>query len=359
MAEIKETEFDEKELNESVFDSKDNAMANSDSEPSPYIDPFWVAQLEQEKAIRARREAKQLNSVDYNRYLSAMKRHLIMTAKVVSVKEYESAMWLVLLSDSGAQILIPFADHSTLIPEDLLVGKTTDQSILRRQRQVIRKCIGAVLEFTVTKVMPNEDNSKFVVFGNHRAAANAIRKFWFMTPGDDGECRTKVGDIISAQVISASIDSVLLAAHGVEKILHVTKMTHRYIPDCRSFYKTGDLVDVMVTDITTDQDDVDVTLSAYLAEEKDFEDRRYLLSPNSVWDATITRIEQRQGADGAYYPYVEVFIDDISYPGYTNSVKVGQFDYRVGVKCKFYVKDAYFNKRGFVLGSLGYPEIKF
>lgn len=361
------------EINEtkiSVEDTEElNAVSNTDIETAydieadddniSFIDPYLIEKQAREKEQQENNLQLQARKLAVNSLLIAKRDHAIMEGKVVSVKCLNDTMFCVVFYED-IEILIPFIEYSAMIPKDL-TGEPTKEK-LTRQRLMMQKIVGATIPYCIRKITIQSPNIEVppIVIASRRSALRSIRHYWFFDNGEDGKPRTSVGDLVTADITSVGVDSLFVTVHGVEQSIHVRQLTHRFVRNLQTEYAPGDTVALKITQLNIDPEkkQVEISMNGLAPEKRIFEKRKYLLTPNSVWDGTIRKIERRANGEGQYYPHIELFLDDAYYPAVSNSFRINQADYRIGMKVKFYIRNLTFNSEGFVCGEIGYPESK-
>lgn len=143
-----------------------------------------------------------------------------------------------------------------------------------------------------------QGNTVYEVIGNRVRAMNLLKFYYFTRDNIEEENKINVGDVVKANVLSVSPMQVIVECLGVETRLDRYDISKTRVQDCRKVVKVGDelLTRIQRLHINIDEKtgykDVYLSLNARI---RNVEDIRDALKVDSVYQGTVTRINEEKG----------------------------------------------------------------
>lgn len=161
----------------------------------------------------------------------------------------------------------------------------------RRQRQFLEKMIGLDVNFIITAV--ENDGDQTYALGSRAEANKVIQRMAF-----GGESpRYKEGDMVDATIISVADNSLALCLGGVDAVIGKFAVTNRYLQSLKSYYKVGDKIRLRIDSVSTDGDNIEIRVNPKAAELEESLKRYGMLKVGTAVLGTITLIYRVQGTN--------------------------------------------------------------
>lgn len=240
---------------------------------------------ERQENLATMRRQQEENTDIINKFFLASKNGDVMEAEVMGVlPEGNEVYWL--CHYGPITIRIPFMETFEVLPP-ALVNDTLPNVTLRR-RQLLAKSVGLTIGFVITSFEPDPKNKdRAIVYGSRKKAMAKIRQRYF---GPDAYNPVHVGDRVSAQILSVAEHAVWLNIRGMDIRVSAAELSHRYLPDLKEKFSTGQTITVEITrlDMNSKTGMPEVRASLRPIELEDAKTRYALAPVRSQYVATVT-----------------------------------------------------------------------
>lgn len=167
---------------------------------------------------------------------------------------------LVKFGDTNIIGYIPFFELWPQMPDSMARKKTEsnaayEKRILRAINDMSSVDADAVIPVVVTEA--RYANNIFTITASRRMAMLQYITAAYKSPMVRSRRKEpiKVGDVVSATVVTASLHTVMLNVYGVDVLVNKMNLTPRHIPIARDYYKPGNEIFVRVSAISWPEDD--------------------------------------------------------------------------------------------------------
>lgn len=197
----------------------------------------------------------------------------------------------------------------------------TDESILRRQEQILNTHVGANIDFMVDDVFV-DDSGNIEVFGNRRRALKRLQALNYYPLKGRDEPFVKVGGVYDAAVVGVGVHGIRANIRGVDTQIWISNLTYRFVDDAHKLFAPGQTLRVRVREITKDPETGRLSVNAS-AKDTEYETLRPNLDRIRVGATCAARITyivhvQRDGNDR----YIaNLFIEHYNVPAVCMTIK--------------------------------------
>ena len=262
-------------------------------------------------------EQKEQHFAKISRLRDLKKSHQIVNGRIIGVTPQEKGVCAIVLFE-GMQVLIPYRD---MFIDNVLEAAPdeTQQSIARRQEQLMRKAVNADIDFVVSDYFENQnDPNDFSVLGNRREALLRLQKRYYEPQGNKPAV-VQEGGIYSGTIIGIGIWGVRINVLGVDTQIWAADMSYRPIENLSALYSNGQVVDVFVREIHRDEKGL-LTIKGN-CKAPELEQYRKNIGAVSVGSLMLARVSRLDISKKNGVPRAMVFLDGVNVPGYTTSIK--------------------------------------
>ena len=206
-----------------------------------------------------RREKKEFLS-DWSAMQTAMHRNVYQEATVAGVEEipgYDEVFLVFFLKDKY-RCLMPFgeiyrSDYGIDIETSKDAPKTGRNSLISRKRQMARKFIDVKIPFCITNMeLTDPDYPEDHIIFTSRRKANAILERINYEPRANGQALIQEGSVQVGTIVNLDTHGMLINVGGVDTLMPVWDITHRYVFNLYKEYRTGEQIKVVVRKIEKD-----------------------------------------------------------------------------------------------------------
>ena len=293
--------------------------------------------------------SRQENASAIGKIYTAMQHRVILKGTVAAVSDDgENAFFVIYMADK-VEVRIPFAEAFAAPPAELLDPGTNQR--LRRQTQLLRKSIGAEIQFVITDV-EEQDGWACATASRTRALRSLIYRY-FLQPGSNK--MVHVGDILEADILAVAPYAVYICVCGIDVRLANRDLTHKFCNNLKDAYHAGDKVKVKVTGLEITATNIDLEVSGREAELDQLRgnlDRitRLLKNGRPSVIATVTSLTIHR-SNGKPKCVASLYLDSLDLPAFTSVYQSDMEDrYVSGDKVIFEARGV--TDKGYVHGAI-------
>lgn len=248
-------------------------------------------------------------------FLTALKEKRILEGNIAGVEvNRRMAYWV--LYEGPVTVRIPFDNSFMQIPADL-ANKRPSEDILRRQRQMLERAMGATINFTVSRFEPDGDGT-YLAIGSRTDAMDKIRKVYF---GHNAAQKLSVGDDVVAQIITHGKHAAYLNFCGIDVKVKKSDLSHRYIEDVSASFHVGERIRVRLMNIQMPEESVGIpaiSVSAKPIEKARFDRNLRRIHKNGYYIGTVTSTNLKGSGNGDNVT-ISLFLNDVEVPAFSRT----------------------------------------
>lgn len=217
-----------------------------------------------------------------------------------------------IVSTPDYQVYIPFNEMFCDGPLEQAEGET-EESLRRRQEQLLINSIGANIHYTIQRTFETADKKNVFGIASRREAMLRDQQRYYQKDAAHEHPYIVEGGIYEADIIGVGNHGIRVCLYGVDTQMWVAAISYRWIENAKHVFKPGDKIRVCVRSIKKRENGVglDVELSGKDVENRERRANAAKLTPGGVYTAHVTRIKASSLGRSAS---VQVFIDGYNVP---------------------------------------------
>ena len=145
------------------------------------------------------------------------------------------------------RILVPITEMMINLDEDRYPGI----SLTERLDRICNTMLGAEIDV----IIKGMDKKSASIVASRKDAMLKKREKFYLTPMSDGLAQVRKGRIIEARIIGVTQMVARIEIFGVETTLSASQLSWDWLSDVSEKFHVGDLINVLITDITGDSVD--------------------------------------------------------------------------------------------------------
>jgi len=214
---------------------------------------------ERERIAEQRRQERDRFSIAWKAMQQGMVRDHIFTGIVTGVDEnekYGKVMLAVSLEGQSASYRVKIVFEDIYRDGENAVKSTVEpitsaKDLMRRQKTMANKLIGAEIQFCIVNMLPPKDNTNlddYMILGSRKKALQILEKQNYEAP-NGVEPKIHEGSEVFGKVISVAYHSIQANIGGVDVSIPARFMTYRPMENMQLYYEPGQEIKVAVKSV--------------------------------------------------------------------------------------------------------------